>query len=244
MEKCPNCGNEFTKNYCNNCGQKFIKGNLTIRMVLSDFIQNVFLFDSTLYRTLIGLLISPGKLVTSYIEGKRKKYLQPFQFFLLFMTIDLLILSFLGDNFFESINNSFQLGTEGMTKALFAQSLVRKYLNILYFILTPIIAFYIHILYKKIKYNYAEKLIFSIYIMGISFLLSSIAILLGQFNPFFYIFKSIVIFGYLPFAIWQFTNHTFFIGIIKALVTILLSYLTYVFFILIVVGAYVYLFIK
>ena len=34
-------------------------------MVFSDFLQSVFLFDSSLHKTLIGLLLKPGKTVQS-----------------------------------------------------------------------------------------------------------------------------------------------------------------------------------
>ena len=103
MEKCLNCDTEFTGNYCNNCGQKRTRGDLTIKMVFSDFVQSVFLFDSSLRKTLIGLLLKPGSHVKSYLEGKRKKYFPPFQFFLLFMTIYLLMLTFFGDAYFEYV---------------------------------------------------------------------------------------------------------------------------------------------
>lgn len=240
MEKCPNCGNEFTKNYCNNCGQKIIKGNLTIKMVLLDFVQNVFLFDTTLYKTLAGLLIHPGDLVKSYLGGKKKKYLQPFQFFLLFMTIYLLVLNFFGDSFFDSINSGFHIESTKISKVELIQSLVRKNLNVLYFILTPIIAFYLSFLYKKSKFNYAEMLIFALYIVGTSLLLSSIVILVGQFNAKLFILKSIIIIGYFPFAIIQFTNSKSLLGILKALSTIILSYITFVLIIVLIAGIYVY----
>ena len=240
MEKCANCGNEFTKNYCNNCGQKIIKGEMSIKIVLSDFVKNVFLFDSTLYKTLVGLLFNPGNLVRSFLEGKRKKHLPPFQFFLLFMTVYLLVLNYFGESFFEYINSGLQLESDQISKVEIIQVLVRKNLNILYFILTPIIALFIRLLYRKIKFNFAEILIFSLYLMGVVFLLSSITILLGQISNKLFAFKSLIIFGYFPFAIVQFTNSKSIFGIFKALMTIILSYLMFAFVILILVSLYVY----
>ncbi|MCB9361673.1 MAG: DUF3667 domain-containing protein [Flavobacteriales bacterium] len=209
-------------------------------MVLLDFVQNVFLFDTTLYKTLAGLLIHPGDLVKSYLGGKKKKYLQPFQFFLLFMTIYLLVLNFFGDSFFDSINSGFHIESTKISKVELIQSLVRKNLNVLYFILTPIIAFYLSFLYKKSKFNYAEMLIFALYIVGTSLLLSSIVILVGQFNAKLFILKSIIIIGYFPFAIIQFTNSKSLLGILKALSTIILSYITFVLIIVLIAGIYVY----
>lgn len=242
MEKCSNCGNEFTKNYCNNCGQKRIKGEMTIKIVLSDFVKNVFLFDSTLYKTLIGLLFNPGYLAISFLEGKRNKYLPPFQFFLLFMTVYLLVLNYYGGSYFEYINSGLHLESDKISKVEIIQALARKNLNVLYFILTPIIALFIRLVYRKIKFNFAETLIFSLYTMGVVFLLSSITILIGQINNNLFVLKTLIILGYLPFAIVQFTNSKSILGIFKALMTIILSYLMFAFVILILAILYVYVF--
>jgi len=190
-----------------------------------------------------GLLIKPGNLVRSFLEGKRKKYFPPFQFFLLFMTVYLLVLTFLGDNYFEYIERGLQLESDNISEDILIESLVRKNLNILYFIFIPILAFFINIFYKKIKYNYAEILIFSLYTMGTLFLLSSLMIFLGQIDTTIFAFKSLFGLGYLSFAIIQFTNSKPFMGIAKALLVILLSYLIFALLIFAFVTIYVDIFI-
>lgn len=243
MEKCLNCGSVFTGNYCNDCGQKKINEVLTTKIVFSDFIQNVFLFDSSLYKTIYLLLIKPGRLVKTFLEGKRKTYLPPFQFFLFFMTIYLLVLNFFGDTFFDYINSGLQLESDKINKVELIQHLLRKNLDTLYFILTPIIAFFIHLLHKQTEFNFAEKLIFALYIIGVGFLLSSIIVVLGQFNSKIFVLKTLIPLGYFPFAITQFTNSKSFWGIMKALLTIILSYLMFALIILVIVSLYVYIFI-
>ena len=243
MEKCLNCNTEFTVNYCNNCGQKRTRGDLTIKMVFSDFIESVFLFDSSLHKTLIGLLLKPGKTVQSYLEGKRKKYFPPFQFFLLFMTIYLLILAFFGDTYFEYVESGLQLESDNISEDIFLENFVRKNLNILYFIFVPILAFFINLFYKKIKFNYAEILLFLLYVMGIMFFLSSIMLLLGQINTIVFTVKSLIGLGYLIFAIVQFTNTSSFWGITKALLTVVLSYTIFALIILVFVSFYIEIFV-
>lgn len=240
MDKCLNCNNEFSGNYCNNCGQKKSKGTLTMKMVMKDFVENVFLFDSRLYKTLIGLLIKPGHTVSTYLSGKRKTYLPPFQFFLLFMTLYLLIFNFFGDRVMTMINRGIQPDQTNLSKLELTQALVRQNLDILYFILTPIIAFYVWLFFKKIKYNFPETLLFSLYVVGVSFLLSSITVLATLIEPKIFFVKIIIIFGYFPFAIIQYTGSTSFGGILKSLIAILLSYLTFIFTVIIFITFYVF----
>ncbi len=238
MQKCPNCGNEFEKNFCNNCGQKAIEKNISLKLIFLDFIQNVFLFDSRTYKTLVEALIKPGKLAHSYLRGKRAQHLPPFQFFLLYMSVYLLALNFFGESYFDTINTGLELENEKRQLAQEAQNLVEKNLNSLYFVLTPIISFFIYLFYRKLKYNYAEIFIFGLYIMGISFLLSSASIMLGEMHASLYGIKALIVIVYFPLAIMQFTNSFSVGGYIKSLLTILSSYLLFISILLIFVIIY------
>lgn len=91
---CLNCGYPFTKkeNYCPECGQK----NKGKKITLSNFIREVFAgffsWDAKFWRTLIPLLINPGKVSKDYIEGKRDRYSNPFRFYLTVSVIFFLII--------------------------------------------------------------------------------------------------------------------------------------------------------
>ncbi|MEQ9424612.1 MAG: DUF3667 domain-containing protein [Cyclobacteriaceae bacterium] len=239
---CPNCQNEFAGEYCSQCGQEKISGRLTLKQVFTDFIQAVFLFDSRLYKTLLGLLLKPGRLTRSYFKGERGKHLPPFQFFLLLMTAYLLILSFFGEPFFDYINRGLQLEGDGTNNAMVIQNLVKRNLNILYFILAPIIALIIRMIFGKEKCNFAEALIFSFYIMGVFFFLSSIIILTGQFSEVLFAIKPLIIVGYFPFAIVQFTQSRSFVGVLKSILSIILSYSIFAVVVVALVSLYVFVF--
>ena len=90
--ECLNCGTKFHGNFCNNCGQQKMEEKTTVKLILSQFFQNVFFFDNRLYSTLVQLILRPGKTTLSYIEGKRIKYLQPIQFFLFYKLTKLISL--------------------------------------------------------------------------------------------------------------------------------------------------------
>ena len=57
-----------------------------------NFLLDSFSLDTKFWRTLIPLLISPGKVSKDYIEGKRVRYTNPFRFYLATTIIFFLIL--------------------------------------------------------------------------------------------------------------------------------------------------------
>jgi hypothetical protein len=207
-------------------------------MVFSDLIQALFSLESTLIITLKGLLLQPGQIIRSYLSGKRKSYFAPVQFFLLFMTVYLLVMSFFGEQFLQMINAGLHLEQKDLNRVEIIQGLVRDNQNILYFILTPIIALFIKIFFRKLTYNYAELLVFSLYIMGAVFFLSSIIVLISLLNTKLFMLRGIIVLGYIPIAIMQFTESLSLTGFFKSFLTILISYICYMAIVLLLVLIY------
>jgi Protein of unknown function (DUF3667) len=78
---CLNCGAVLTpgQNYCYNCGQR-----QTHHAFLSGIFSRIFYRPSHAGRGILnlvkGLTINPGRTAVEYIQGKRKKYFNPFAF--------------------------------------------------------------------------------------------------------------------------------------------------------------------
>ncbi len=91
---CLNCGCPFTNNekFCPECGQKNRGKKITLATFLRELFAGFFSLDTKFWRTLIPLLISPGKVSKDYIEGKRVRYTNPFRFYLATTIIFFLIL--------------------------------------------------------------------------------------------------------------------------------------------------------
>ncbi|SVD96556.1 uncharacterized protein METZ01_LOCUS449410, partial [marine metagenome] len=87
---CSNCNSELTDIYCSKCGQKNV-GLLTFRVIINDFLDDIFSIDSRLFVTLKCLIFKPGYLTTEYWAGKRKKYLPPFRLYLVLSVIYFLL---------------------------------------------------------------------------------------------------------------------------------------------------------
>jgi hypothetical protein len=82
--ECKNCGSENSSKYCTYCGQKTIVPVFTIKQLVSEVIHSMTHADKSVFSYIKNLIINPGKVAREYIvEGKRKKYFNPFTFFLL-----------------------------------------------------------------------------------------------------------------------------------------------------------------
>jgi len=128
--ECLNClmplrGDE---NFCPSCGQKNDVRKLRVSHFFTEFLAGFISYDSTLWRTLKPILLSPGKVSLEYIKGKRKRYVNPFRFYFSVSIIYFLVIglsskwgdlnsSFEGANYKDIINIEQDL-SEGDKKTL------------------------------------------------------------------------------------------------------------------------------
>ena len=82
--ECLNCKQPISNNdnFCSNCGQVNDELPLSIKQFISEFFAGFFSFDTRFFKTFTPLLFKPGKVSRDYIEGKRKRYVNPFQLYL------------------------------------------------------------------------------------------------------------------------------------------------------------------
>jgi len=82
--ECLNCGHPFFGNekYCPNCGQKNKSKKITFKSFLGEVFNGFTSWDAKFWKTLIPLLTKPGRVSLDYINGKRSRYSNPFQFYL------------------------------------------------------------------------------------------------------------------------------------------------------------------
>ncbi|CAL2106536.1 DUF3667 domain-containing protein [Tenacibaculum sp. 190524A02b] len=91
---CLNCNYPFTKGekFCPECGQKNKGKRITLLSFIREMFAGFFSWDAKFWRTLIPLLINPGKVSRNYIEGRRSRYSNPFRFYLTTSIIFFLLL--------------------------------------------------------------------------------------------------------------------------------------------------------
>ena len=232
MKQCPNCGEDFSSNYCPHCGQKELLEKITLKSIFHETLQVVLLLESPVLHTIKELSLRPGVFVRSYLEGKRKPYLPPVQFFLLAITVYLLFFNFIGEQYFTFLTHSKNvMELENMGRiGLKVQAMlddVRRNLSIFYFLQPPIFALMFRLFFSGSSFSYAEHLAFSFYLVGAVTLLSTLIALVALFNIKLLLLRIVFLFCFYPFAIVQFYRGRGVSAYLVSLVAVVLTFFTY-----------------
>ena len=181
VTSCLNCEENLSPEakFCSECGQK----TDTHRLTLGHFFHEVFHAfthaDKGIFYLIKGLALHPGVVAREYLAGKRKKYFNPFTFFLLLMTVYVLSDTLFQKKKEEAISSAEQFSQmpEGPEKTMNIARYERgikvkefgtKHGNMIAMIAVPYFAFLFWAVYRKRKYNYAEHLTSAVLFIGFS----------------------------------------------------------------------------
>lgn len=97
--QCPNC--QYIRSpqdsFCRECGQKAGVHRFTLKKIIHEFFHAFTHTDRSIVQLIRGLATRPGKITLEYLQGRRKKYFNPFTFFVLCMGFFVL-----SNNFFHA----------------------------------------------------------------------------------------------------------------------------------------------
>lgn len=203
---CLNCEVVLHKEekFCPNCGQT----THTHRFTLVHFFHEVFHAfthtDKGIFYLLKELAIRPGVVAREYISGKRKKYFNPFTFFLI-----LAALYVLSAGFSSSLKNDKQeipttiIQIKDLEKreqaiaiydrAITTRQFFTKHGNIAAMIAVPFFALYFWLIYYRKRYNYSEHLVGNL--MFVSFANLAFSLLVFPLQA---LFKDTVWMSFIP----------------------------------------------
>jgi len=185
---CVNCNRPLNPDFkvCPECGQKIHIHRFTLSHILHELLHAFTHADKGALHLLKELAIRPGIVLQEYIlEGKRKKYFNPF-------TLLLIILGF--SVFMNSIFHPFQknqyITQEQMEKAKTKEekaiyhrvtelqakvnAFMEKKTNIMTFITAPIMAFAFWLVFKGKKLNYSEHMVSYLMLTSVLSLISTL----------------------------------------------------------------------
>jgi hypothetical protein len=80
-KRCRNCGALLLGPFCHECGQQHFEKHITTRDYMREVAQRVYRFDGRFIRTIRGCLTWPGDVVSDYLDGRRRKIVDPLQYF-------------------------------------------------------------------------------------------------------------------------------------------------------------------
>ena len=166
---CLNCGTLLTAddNFCPNCGQKSKTHRLTLTHIFHEFFHSFTHADKGFLGITADLATKPGIVVREYIGGKRKKYFNPFTYYLLCLAI-LVFSANISKTFHESVPISQsvlkRIPTEEGKKQYIniinrsntANAFVKKNMNIISMLMLPLYSLLSWSFFRRRGYNYAE----------------------------------------------------------------------------------------
>lgn len=93
---CQNCGDPTPGQYCPSCGQRKVEVRVSLGTVFGDVLQDEFVLNAALPRTVVALLFRPGLLTAEYIRGRIARYIPPLRLYLVASVVFFLIISLIG----------------------------------------------------------------------------------------------------------------------------------------------------
>jgi hypothetical protein len=91
---CLNCGDPTHGEFCPTCGQRKTEILVSVRTIVLDALEDQFVLNRRLPRTLVNLFFRPGFLTVEHVHGRIARYVRPFKLYLVSSVIFFLLLSF------------------------------------------------------------------------------------------------------------------------------------------------------
>jgi len=176
--KCKNCTNPILNNtkFCANCGSRIIGRRLTFKFFFQEFLEKALSIDNKLLKTFWHLIVKPDYVIKGYIDGVRKKYLEPFGYLLISITLSGITIFLVRENAVDVLdglnqgqNEKFRETYKSMMNTMYDFNSIVTALTIPFYALISWLVF----LNKKM-FNYVEHLIIYIYTTAQFSILSAI----------------------------------------------------------------------
>jgi hypothetical protein len=166
---CKNCHTSLKENdlFCSICGGKIIKNRLTFTNLFEQFSSQFLNYDNKFLQTFISLFSKPDDVIGSYIDGVRKKYVNPISYFAITITLAGLQMYIISKFFPESLDIS-SIVAEGQEQISNEwKDTFIEYQSIMLMAMVPLFALISRIVfYNYKKYNYTEHLVMFLYILS------------------------------------------------------------------------------
>lgn len=182
---CKNCETAYkeTYKYCPECSQKSKLPRLTLHDVVHEGVHYFTHADKGLFQLIRDLVLMRGLVAYEYIEGKRKKYFPPLNFFFLIAAIFVFVATLAEPKVAVDVLKSHP--EPGRIKGPVEQRnaiaiyerkanvahFTTKYSNLMAMCSLPLTALVFWLFYIRAKYNYIEHLVAGMYMLGFCILI-------------------------------------------------------------------------
>jgi Protein of unknown function (DUF3667) len=236
MEKstCRNCENPINNNFCSTCGEQQYR-RIVMKDVIGDFLSNLLAVEGPILRTVKDLTIRPGKMINDYLNGNRKVYYKPFQYYILATTVYFIFFYMWGDEMMSMISDmGASANTYGTSKEINAfQVEMEKFqtenMKFFTFLQVPIYSWLIWLFFrKKSEHSFTETFVTSLYVLGQG-LLFGIVFTFFEFvqTGLSFMISTVFMVIYLPWVFKQLYNESTFKTILKSTAIIALAFILF-----------------
>jgi len=162
---CKNCENSLQTDYsyCPDCGAKVVRNRLTVKNLFQDVIERYFNLDNTFLRTFTHLFTKPEVVIDGYVNGIRKKYVNPTSYFTIALMFAAVLMFFMRNVF--DLETDMDFYNQGMSpevqEKIFNFSM--DYSSLFFVLYIPILVIAGLLTLNKKKYILAEYTISIIY---------------------------------------------------------------------------------
>jgi uncharacterized OB-fold protein len=155
--KCLNCEASLTpmQAYCSACGQKADTKRLTLHDITHALIHVFTHADHSVFALVRDLAYKPGRVAREYVDGKRRKYFNPFTFALVVVGVASLVLAF--TKFVD-----FTPYAAGNPVGAFFQ----RNINLIALAQLPMLSLFSMLFFRAEKLHFAEHLVLASYATG------------------------------------------------------------------------------
>jgi hypothetical protein len=175
--ECKNCQTKIIgeKKFCNNCGAKVILNKLTFYSVTEEFFETFISWDNKFLKTFLHLFTKPQVVARNYLDGVRKRYMKPFPYIIIALTLYGLYMYYGRDQLNEYMEQIQSLTPKQPNQSPFQQkfmdeynkkvaTIVTNYFNVSTFMTIPFLAIINLILFRK--NNFIEHCVALLYSYG------------------------------------------------------------------------------
>ena len=244
LHSCKNCGNQFVGIVCNECGQHPIEETLSVKALIKEWIYRRTRDYRLFFITTKQLIFHPGKVIREYLGGKRHRYYNAVNYFVLiaslvgFITIQ--FNSFDPEATVDQWNDTYkQMGVEMDEEAKQRQKLtsawIGSHMNLILLVAMPFFALASYIIFSRREFNLGEHLILNFYAYGCFSLVTLPLLIIGKpgdiTSPFTLASMGIMVLWYA----WVFKD-TFKISYVKGVLISIFMYILYFLFFMIAVA--------
>ncbi len=165
---CKNCNQPLKTDhsYCSHCGAKVIRNRLSFKNLWYDITERYFNLDNTFLKTFWHLFTKPEVVIMGYIDGVRKRYLNPIGYFGIALTLSGLLVFLIRKVFMDDIGmDIFDIGADQQVfRDVFDSAM--DFQAFVFVILIPMLAFPSWLLFNSQRHIFSEHLVSFTYIQA------------------------------------------------------------------------------